>query len=110
MSSHLNLFRNPARDGISQTPRRRFFRTEGSRSFRPSIQGLEVRMVPTAIVADVFTDTIGNPAGHFSLREAISFANKNPGPDTIRLLSGIYQITQTGVTDDTNNSGDFDIF
>src|SRR3954451_17611201 len=81
-----------------------------SRSFRPSIQSLEDRMVPTTIVADVLTDTVGNLAGHFSLREAISFANKNPGPDTIRLLPGIYQISRTGMTDNTNNSGDFDIF
>src|SRR5262249_35158630 len=58
---------------------------------------------------DILTDTVGNPAGHFSLREAISFANRNPGPDTIRLLPGIYQITRTGMTDNTNDSGDFDI-
>src|SRR5262245_33133475 len=81
-----------------------------SRSSRPSIESLEDRMVPATLVADILTDTVGNPAGHFSLREAITFANKNPGPDTIRLLPGAYQITRTGMTDNTNDSGDFDVF
>src|SRR5215510_12929609 len=80
-----------------------------SRSFRPSIQSLEVRMVPSTIVADPnLGDTVGNPAGHFSLREAISFANKNPGPDTIRLQQRICQITRTGMPDNSNDSGGFD--
>jgi hypothetical protein len=64
--------------------------------------------VPATIVADIFTDTVGNPAGHFSLREAITFANRNPGPDTIRLLPGTYQITRLG-DDNSNDRGDFDV-
>jgi hypothetical protein len=82
------------------------------RRFRPGIENLEDRVVPAnlPIVADVLTDTVGNTAGHFSLREAITQANKNPGPDIIRLLPGTYQITRTAaVADNTNERGDFDI-
>src|SRR5262245_12406706 len=73
------------------------------------IEVLEDRAVPATFVADVFTDTVGSPPGHLSLREAITKANQNPGPDTIRLLPGTHQITRLRA-DNTNNSGDFGVF
>ncbi len=81
-----------------------------SRSFRPSIESLEDRMVPATFFVNTVADVVNPFDGKLSLREAITAANALPGPDTIRLPAGIYQITQTGTPDNTNLSGDFDVF
>lgn len=44
-----------------------------------------------------------------SLREAISAANANPGPDTVILPAGTYTLTLTTTLEDDNADGDLDI-
>src|SRR5262249_42127376 len=77
------------------------------RSFRPSIESLEDRRVPTTFFVTTVADVVDRTDGVLSLREAIKAANLHPGPDTIRLQGDTYQITRLGA--DNNNSGDFDI-
>src|SRR5262245_53656677 len=79
-----------------------------SRSFRPNIECLEDRRVPTTFLVNTFADEVRGNDRVLSLREAIKAANLNPGPDTIVLQAGTYQITRLGA-DDNNNFGDFDI-
>jgi predicted outer membrane repeat protein len=78
--------------------------------FRPAVEGLEGRLVPTPLTIAVNTtqDLLGAPPGVVSLREAIRRANANPGPDTILLPAGTYTITRAGA-DNTNAAGDFDV-
>jgi len=44
-----------------------------------------------------------------SLRALISEANATPGADTIQLPAGDYQLSHSGLPDDTNERGDLDI-
>ena len=54
-------------------------------------------------------DDVTPANGKFSLREAITKANANPGADVIVLPAGVFKITQTGAGEDANATGDFDI-
>src|SRR6476646_8774623 len=78
------------------------------KSFRPTVEGLEHRLVPATIVVNTTADLISSPPGVVSLREAISAANVLPGPDTILLRPGVYRINRLGA-DNTNVAGDFDV-
>jgi predicted outer membrane repeat protein len=64
------------------------------KSFRPTVEGLETRLVPTQILVNTTQDLLGAPPGVVSLREAIRRANAHPGPDTILLPAGTYTLTQ----------------
>ncbi|HMV68091.1 MAG TPA: CSLREA domain-containing protein [Myxococcota bacterium] len=44
-----------------------------------------------------------------SLRQAVGSANANPGPDTIQLMVGTYNLTLVGAGEDANATGDLDI-
>src|SRR5262245_22372753 len=79
-----------------------------TRSFRPSIESLEDRAVPATFLVNTFDDAIAND-GRLSLREAISRANLTPGPDTIVLQAGKYNISLPGSGEDANRGGDFDV-
>jgi predicted outer membrane repeat protein len=80
------------------------------KSFRPTLEGLETRLVPAQIIKVTTLDDVVNPADKvLSLREAITLANASPGADTIQLtLSGTYKMKIAG-SDNTNNLGDYDI-
>lgn len=51
----------------------------------------------------------GLPGGPLSLRAALNAANNNPGEDTIVIPAGTFTLTQTGIDEDYNLSGDLDI-
>src|SRR5262245_40842560 len=74
------------------------------------IEVLEDRAVPATFFVNTFADIGGTPQhGVLSLRQAIDLANRNPGPDLIRLPPGPYQSARAGLPNNTNASGDFDI-
>jgi len=50
-----------------------------------------------------------NDGGAGSLRDAITQANTNPGPDIINLPAGTYTLTIGGINEDSNATGDLDI-
>src|SRR5215470_16355390 len=88
---------------------------------RPRLESLEDRLAPAVInvisTADNNTPVVtaghaGTAADPFlapSLRSAISFANTNPGADTINLtVAGSYRITLAGTPGQTDNAaGEF---
>jgi predicted outer membrane repeat protein len=76
------------------------------KSFRPTLEGLETRLVPTTFAVNTFADTLDTRV--LSLRRAISLADNHSGPDTILLPAGTYKITRAG-EDNSNVSGDFDV-
>src|SRR4051812_48570306 len=79
------------------------------RRFRPGIEGLEDRSVPATLLVNTFADNV-IPDGFRSLREAVIEANRLPGPDTIRLQAGTYQISPASPNDTTGIlTGDFDV-
>jgi predicted outer membrane repeat protein len=72
------------------------------------LECLEDRAVPATFLVNTFDDRVAND-GRLSLREAISQANATPGPDTIVLQAGKYNISIPGSGEDANRSGDFDV-
>jgi len=75
---------------------------------RLRVEPLEDREVPATFTVTTFADVVDPADGKLSLREAISRANATPGPDTIQLAAGVYNLTLTGA-DDLNAVGDFDV-
>ena len=80
--------RGMSRSGAKARPRR------GSRGarWRPALESLEVRQVPTTFAVNTPLDTVAvnlqtgkDAQGHISLRSAIMAANASPGADTINL-------------------------
>lgn len=57
-------------------------------------------------VVDVDPDTPGNQV---SLRAAIQEANATPGDDIVRLPAGVYSLTRTATSGDTDADGDLDV-
>lgn len=51
----------------------------------------------------------GFPGGPLSLRAALNAANSNPGEDAIVIPAGTFTLTQAGIDEDNNQSGDLDI-
>jgi hypothetical protein len=101
---------------------RRSNRTRSRRPTRLRLETLEDRLAPAVISVTGTIDDNGPvvTAGHAgttadpflapTLRSAITFANSNPGADTINLaMPGIYRITLPGAGEDNNFTGDFDI-
>jgi hypothetical protein len=92
------------------TPRRR--RTgRWPRRFRPLLEALEDRSLPSTLVPATFADTnVANPASaQFSLRGAIILANADTQDDVIQLGTGTYSLTRTGANEDASDTGDLDI-
>ncbi|HQZ36703.1 MAG TPA: choice-of-anchor Q domain-containing protein [Ilumatobacteraceae bacterium] len=59
--------------------------------------------------ATSFVVTTTADGGLGSLRDAITQANANPGPDTINLPAGTYTLTIAGTNENSNATGDLDI-
>ncbi|MBO0701107.1 MAG: hypothetical protein J2P46_22110, partial [Zavarzinella sp.] len=83
-------------------------RPKAGRNCRLGVAALEAREVPATFVANIFDDPFFFTADGLSLRQAISRANANPGPDTIVLKAGTYTQSLVG-NDNTNAAGDFDV-
>src|SRR5262245_12174429 len=80
------------------------------RPFRPGIEGLEDRSVLATIFVNTFADSPLSLGGNKPLRAAILEANRTPGPDTIQLQAGTYQISPASANDTTGLlTGDFDV-
>lgn len=78
--------------------------------FRPCLELLENRLAPAALTLTVTTtqdETLNN--FKLSLREAITQANNNPGPDTIILPAGVFKITRDPDSVLWDVTGDFNI-
>lgn len=73
----------------------------------PRLQRLDDRLVPATFTVTQPLDLV-EPDNTLSLREAITRANANPGPDVIKLPAGTLQISLFGA-EDGNVGGDFDI-
>src|SRR5437764_89219 len=88
-------------------------RSHGKRSadarWRLRVEPLGERLVLSTFTVTTLLDDVGANDHKLSLREAISLANANPGPDTIVIPAGVLPITQTGASEDANATGDFDI-
>jgi uncharacterized repeat protein (TIGR01451 family) len=77
------------------------------RKFRPVLEALEDRLVPTTFNVTSLADS--NVAGSGSLRAAISASNATPGPNTINILTpGPYALTLNGTATD-NSAGELAI-
>src|SRR5947209_4552000 len=70
------LFRSPAA------------RPSMGRKSRLGVEALESREVPATFAVTRFDDPFFHIPGELSLRQAISQANANPGPDIIQLKAG----------------------
>lgn len=64
-----------------RTTKERFARRSHTRSVRPTLEGLETRHLLANFLVTTTSDT--PVAKELSLREAMTLANANPGPDTI---------------------------
>src|SRR5689334_1036279 len=72
-------------------------------SVSPVAQAVNFTVTKTADTNDGICDS------DCSLREAISAANANGGPDVITLPAGTYTLTIAGANEDANATGDLDI-
>jgi VCBS repeat-containing protein/predicted outer membrane repeat protein len=88
------------------------------RRFRVSLEQLEDRTVPSTLIVNTTADTVDvNPGDGFaldatgatSLRAAVMEANALPGPDTIQLPPGLFQLTRGGAFENGAVTGDLDI-
>ncbi len=71
-----------------------------------------VALAATFVVTKTADTNDGVCDSDCSLREAISAANANPGPDIITLPAGTYQLTlanASGTNEDNNATGDLDV-
>ncbi|HZL35243.1 MAG TPA: right-handed parallel beta-helix repeat-containing protein [Tepidisphaeraceae bacterium] len=65
------------------------------RRMRAAIEVLETRVLLSAIGVNTFVDQTDPPTSPVvSLRDALALAASNPGPDTINLAAGNYNLTQ----------------
>jgi large repetitive protein len=81
------------------------------RRFRPLLEILEDRSLPSTLLPATFADTnVANPASaQFSLRGAIILANADSQDDVIQLAAGTYSLTRTGASEDASATGDLDV-
>src|SRR5262245_18737340 len=73
-----------------------------------TLEILEDRLAPATFAVTTKLDVFDPADGKLSLREAVSRANTNLGPDTIKLPAGVYKITLPGL-ESFNADGDFNI-
>lgn len=66
-------------------------------------------IVENGIIVTTLNDVVDSTDGLMSLREAITLANNTAGTDNIILLPGVYDMSITGVNENGNATGDFDI-
>lgn len=85
------------------------FCNKSSRRFRPALEALEDRLVPSTFTVTTTLDVVKAGDHKLSLRKAISRANHHAGPDIIVLPGGVFKMALAGAGDDANLSGDFDI-
>src|SRR5713101_1679664 len=91
--------------GLRQArPGRRARYQRAAAHYRPRLEALEDRLVPSTINV---TTTLDGVAG--SLRAAIIQANASHGPDTIMVPAGTYTLTLAGANEDDAATGDLDI-
>jgi hypothetical protein len=62
-------------------------------SFRPRLQCLEDRLVPSTLIVNTHQDLASSSPGILSLREAIATANQDTTADTIVLGTGLYTLS-----------------
>src|SRR5262245_50695424 len=86
-------------------PRRR------PRGYRPRLEVLEDRTLPSVLIPDTFLDNNDGLVGpgQFSLREAVLLANDNRQDDTIQLAVGNYNLSIAGANEDAGATGDLDL-
>src|SRR5262249_51788819 len=72
---------------------------------RPRLEQLEDRVTPAIFHVTTTADEV-TPGGGVSLREAIIAANTNPGPDTIVLPAGTFNLSIFGANEDAAATGD----
>ncbi len=60
------------------------------------------------IVVDIFEDILDPHDGLWSLREAVIYANNDPGDNVIKLAGGTYELTIQGSFEDDALTGDLD--
>ena len=68
-----------------------------------------ITLSDTVAHATSYLVTTTTDGGAGSLRDAISQANANPGPDTINVPAGTYTLTIAGASEDVNATGDLDV-
>jgi hypothetical protein len=72
------------------------------------LEVLEDRLVPATFTMTTPLDVVDPNDGQLSLREAVTAANADPGPDTIVVPAGVYRLTIPGV-ENANAAGDLDV-
>ncbi len=77
--------------------------------FRPRLEALEDRTVPSTFNVTTLADVVDATDGVLSLREAILQANASAGANTIVLPAGTYTLTRAGIDEDAALSGDLDL-
>jgi CSLREA domain-containing protein len=73
------------------------------------LECLEDRAVPSTFTVNTTLDDVTPANGKFSLREAITRADFNPGADVIVVPAGVFKFTPGGSGENGNVSGDLDI-
>src|SRR5271157_5741046 len=86
------------------------------RRLRPTLEGLEGRVVLSTFHVNTTLDTVAvnlktgkDASGHISLRSAIMAANAKPSSDTIVLPAGTFKLTIPPTGGDGSANGDLDI-
>jgi hypothetical protein len=82
----------------------------------PRLEQLEERIVMSTFRVNTTLDTVAvdlrsgkDASGHISLRSAIMAANARGGSNSIKLPSGVFQLTIGGTNEDASATGDLDI-
>src|SRR5262245_1736433 len=75
---------------------------------KPTLEILEDRMAPATFTVTTKLDVVDAADGRLSVREAVTKANNQAGPDTIVLPAGVYKMTLPGL-ESFNAAGDFNI-
>jgi hypothetical protein len=76
--------------------------------YRPTLEGLEARAVPTTLTVNTTRDVLGHDDDMLSLRQAIIDANAAPKADIIIVPAGTYTLTRPGINEDMGLTGDLD--
>src|SRR2546422_794439 len=77
--------------------------------YRPKLEALEDRTVPSTFNVTTPLDVVDPGDGVLSFREAVLAANASPKADTINLPAGTYTLALAGAGEDHAATGDLDI-